>query len=70
MSLPEDTPLPPDPGRKTVVIWWDEAEQTFEIDSPGVSWLDVSVLLQLALDEVEQYLPVPINSDQESETEE
>lgn len=57
----------PHPGRRALVIWYDDAANTVEMDAEAFTWLEVPVLLHVAMGIAEENLPC---SDYADDTEE
>ncbi len=56
----QDTELPPDPAeRRALVIFYDDATNTVELNADEFTWLEVPELLRAALDLAEWNAPVP-----------
>lgn len=61
-----EEPQAPDPcPRKALIVWWDPAEMTVEVDAPDMSWFDVKGLCEAVLDVVEMFLPNPMHQESE-----
>lgn len=50
--------LPPDPvTRRALVIWYDDAENTVEMDADAFTWLEIPELLRAAQDLADANVP-------------
>lgn len=62
-----DEELPEVPGRRALIIWYDDETNTIEMYADEFGALEVPELLKVALDIAEGELPVPVYDDTEEE---
>lgn len=47
----------PNPGRRALVVWYDDDTNTVEVDASAFTWLELPELLRAAMDYAELGLP-------------
>lgn len=60
----------PNPGRRALIIWYDDAENCVELDDTAFTPLEVPEMLRVALDIAEDNLPNPAYADDTEGTDE